>query len=180
MVVLYGCLSADSTILMADGTEKRIADIETGDQVISDAAGIVLTVEDKVEGTEEEPMIRIADEAEHSLLITSGHPLCTTNGIRLARQLQLGDTVLTRDGSSVITGLSEEMYTGKVYNLSVGLPEDGVELTTDNTTFIADGILVGDARMQRYYGDLVKATPEEVLQRIPPEWHQDYLNSLHH
>jgi len=178
MVVVYGCLSADSLISMADGTGKRVADVEAGDRVMSNAAGVALTVEDTVEGTEQEPMIRIMDEEGHSLLITAGHPVCTKNGIRLARQLEIGDEVLTSKGSSLITGLSEEMYPGIVYNLNVGLPGDGVDLTTDNTTFIASGIIVGDGRMQRYYGNLVRATREDVLQRIPVEWHQDYLNSL--
>jgi len=177
MVVVYGCLAAKTKILMADGSTKPISKVNAGDRIISNMQGGVLTVVDTVEGTEAKPMIRITCQNGNSTLLTDGHPIVTMKGIKLARQLKVGDRLPTRDKSTNITELTWENYTGIVYNLNVGNKTDKVKLGADNTTFIADGIMVGDGHMQSYYGDLVKSLKKEVLKRIPEEWHIDYLNS---
>lgn len=178
MIVYYGCLAADAAITMEDGSTKLIADVKEGDRIISNSNGTILTVKDLTQGVEEEPMIRIVDADGHSLLLTEGHPVCTTGGVLLARQLEPGHELLTANGSSAITAVSKEDYGGIVHNLRVGIPDDGVELKVDNTSFIASGIVVGDAEMQQHYGAQAKKTVDEVLRRIPKEWHTDYLNSL--
>ena len=178
MEVVYGCLAADTKVILADGTGKAIRDIQVGEKVKSDAGGAVLTVGNTVEGTEEDPMIRITDDQEHSLLLTGSHPVPTPQGMKLAKELVPDDEVFVESGMSRIVKLEEEQYDGTVYNLHVGLPEDEVDLTHDNRTHFADGILVGDGRTQRHYGILFRQRKEDVLAAIPEEWHADYLNSL--
>ena len=178
MHVVYGCLAGESMVTMADNSKKTIAGIQVGDKVISDADGTVLTVENTVEGTEERPMICIKDEQGHKLLVSDGHPVLTLRGMKLAKELTVNDMVQTLSGWTAIESLEKKSYDKTVCNLHLGIPEDGVQLTHDNRTHFAEGILVGDGRTQRYYGRLFKERKEEVLLAIPEEWHQDYLSSL--
>ncbi len=180
MEVVYGCLVEGTRIRMADQSLKAIESIMVGEQVASDALGSCLTVENTVIGVEDKPILRVADSAGHVLLLTEGHPVITAQGVRLARELTEGDQLLTETGESRITGIQEELYTGQVYNLHLSAADASIILTDDNRTHYANGIMVGDGRMQRIYGEKAKQYQDknDVLAELPKQWHQDYLNWL--
>lgn len=179
MKVVYGCLAKDSRILMADGKEKEIQHIVETDRVRQKLGGAALNVQNVITGTEGSPMIRLKDNQGHSLLLTDGHPVMTPGGAVLARRLRVGDEVLTLEGQAVLTAIERETYTEKVWNLEVGVPTNPeVHLDNDNRTFYANGILVGDNTMQAVYGELDRQKKETILERLPTEWHQDFLNDL--
>jgi hypothetical protein len=178
MQLVYGCLAEDTLITMQDGKEVKIQNVVERNKVLQSSEGRVLTVEDTTVGFERKPMVRIRDSAGHSLLLTEGHPVVTARGVRLAGELAAGDEVVTRDGKAILVSVGREEYGRKVWNLNVGMPVDGVKLTKSNTTFFANGILVGDGRMQATYGELAKRDPRALLERLPAEWHEDYFNDL--
>jgi hypothetical protein len=159
---------------MKDGSEKVIENLEAEDKIISNNYGTIRTVVNTFKGKEEEPMIRIRTNKGHSLLLSDGHPVVTEKGILPARQVKVGDVVLTRGGTAKIISVTREMFKGHVWNPLLN-PDCSCDETKDNT-FFANGILVGDAKMQIHYEMLNKHKPVKVLEVLPEEWHQDYLN----
>jgi intein/homing endonuclease len=124
-------------------------------------------------------MIRIKDEKGGDILITDGHPVFTVlRGVVLARNLKEGDIVKRIDGNAKITSITPEPYDGMVYNLRLGTLEEGGQ---DKTSLFANGILMGDNMMQRYYGRLDKQKPlnqKNFLERgLPKEWLKDFQYS---
>lgn len=176
--VLSGCIAAGTLITLADGSNRPIETIDVSDNIKSNANGDPMHVDYNTIGREQRPCIRLTDDKGHSLLVTDGHPMMTPGGVVLARNLKAGDKVLTADGTGTLTTVKKEVYTGKVYNLSVVNGKEKWDVTKKNSTFFANGFLVGDHKMQQYYNYNKPMTQEEVLRRLPPEWHQDYLNSL--
>lgn len=178
MEVVYGCLAEGTLVRMADRSLKPIENIMIGERVLSDSAGTCLTVENTVVGVEDKPMFRITDDQDNALLVTEGHPVITTEGVRLAHELQAGDKLRTETGESTITGIQEELYSGQVWNLHLVAADDSIALTDHNRTHFANGIMVGDGRMQRIYGNKIQKNADGVLAKLPRQWHQDYLNWL--
>jgi hypothetical protein len=176
-VVVYGCLAAGTKVTMADDTKKAIETIRVGERVRSNPQRIPLTVDNYTKGYEKPPMVAIRTAAGHELMMTDGHPVITTTGVKVARDLRLGDVVITEDGHSAIVGLDRPKYAGDVWNLDVGLPSDGVMITETNTTFFANGILVGDGRMQGRLDRAHHETPAEIMKRIGEKWRVDYLSA---
>jgi hypothetical protein len=175
VMMVWGCLAAESPVKLAGGKTKPISEIRVGDKIIADAAGTQLTVSDTVIGTEHKPMIRIVDQAGHHLLVTDGHPVMTPSGVMLAKELQVGQAISTESGPSKIVSLAREPYAGKVYNLIVGVGDAELQrLRDDNRTMIAGGFVVGDNVMQRSFGQKFNARPVNVRAMLPPRWQHDY------
>jgi hypothetical protein len=189
----FGCFAAGTRVLMADGSTKAIEHVKIGDAVIADASGRRLTVRDTTEGTEFPPMVIITDAAGHTLSITEGHAVVIRDGSRtrvvLAKELKLGDVVFTSDMAlengrprnfkpSRIVKIDRQKDDGHVYNLYLGIRENGERFDTSDTTLIAGGILTGDNAMQEFYGADFNFKPKNVKDRLSREWHRDYENHL--
>ncbi len=181
--VLQGCLPAGVKIRMADGSERAIETFQAyGDETVRSAgAATVRAVTGNTWGREEKPLIRIVDDLGHTLLLTEEHPVITRSGPVAAKRLVRGDVVLTENGPSTLIEVARHASAQPVpvHNLRVGTEE---EAAAGESTFFANGILVGDQLMQRHLM-LEAAKPEhlskeEILQRLPPEWHQDFLNTF--
>ncbi len=178
LIVLWSCLADGTLIDMADGTQRPIEKIEPGDKIITNAAGLVMEVEGKLKGNEDVPMLRLITENGCNVLLTGGHPVVTPKGVTLARLLKVGDAVATKMGASKIVSLDKEMFAGHVWNLSVGPRQEDFKKFSDDRTFFASGVLVGDNQMQFTHNRKHKYKRESVLATLPKEWHQDYLNHL--
>ena len=76
---INGCFSADTQIIMWDGTIKNASDIAVGDQLIGDD-GTIRTVEELVQG--EDNMYEIVQYTAEKYIVNSQHKLC----------LKIGDT----------------------------------------------------------------------------------------
>lgn len=176
--IVSGCLAAGTEIVMANGKEKKIEEIAIGEKVISNAQNRPLTVDYSTIGRESKPCLRIDDSKDHSILVTDAHPMITPTGVVLARDLKIGDSVVTRDGVTEIVAIANEQHDGEVWNLSVGGNEsDGLRRDFTNSTFYANGFLVGDHKMQSHHQYNRQLSRNEVLQRLPEEWHKDFLNT---
>lgn len=172
MFIKYGCVAADTPITFADGSTKPISDVDTGDVILSGSDGRLAKITDFTYGTEAY-MYRIATANRH-VLASSGHPFITPQGVRLARQLKVGDTVLTEDGTETLSNIEIVEYGGKVINFKVTEVDD-TPLDLEKRTFMVAGFVGGDAEMQMVYETKHDRSQNAILKRLPKIWHEDYF-----
>jgi hypothetical protein len=172
---VWGCLPAATPVRMADGSLKPIEEVQVEEQVLADASGRTLTVVDTIWGTEEEPLVVIEDDRGNRLKATNTHPIVTARGVMLAKQVAVGDVLTTENGPSKVVAIGQETTDAKVWNLNLG--GDGETVTNDNTTLFANGILVGDNRMQGRYERRYE-TSGGAIDEIPKQWQRDYKQWL--
>jgi len=172
----YSCVAKGTLITMADGSTKAIEDVMDGELVSSN--GQTMQVMDTSIGYEAIPMFAITDDAGHSVLLTETHPVVTTNrGVVWASEVVAGDVLSTTGGNSNVVSVTEELFNDTVHNLELE-PLTGND--DANEVMYANGIAIGDLGYQSdlTFKDKAKSTVESVLQALPEEWHEDYLNSL--
>ena len=178
--VYFSCVAEGTEITLADGLRKKVEDVNALDRLLAHRDGTVLSVKSTLIGVEDIPMVRLVTGGGHDLLLTEGHPVVTASGVRLARYLEVGDLVETLDGPSPLISVTREMFGGNVHNFNVGTEHEKMAIGKNDTTFFANGILVGDNEMQFHFGrlDQMPASTSFDIDRLPKEWHQDYLNEL--
>ena len=175
--IQQGCFAEGTKIRMADGSMRAIETF-TGDhdENIKGPSGERLVLGTST-GIEPFPMIRLKTSDGDDLLVTRTHPIATPKGVVMARDLKTGDRVRTEKGIVTLSSVSEEKYSGKVYNLRLGDEKDAGQ---KRNMLYANGILSGDSSMQNYYEKLdaekLKKDPKYVEQRLAPEWEEDYRN----
>lgn len=174
MKVYQGCLAPGSKITLEDGAEKVIEAFDGGERVRTEA-NHGLTVAGTIFGRESKPLVKITTKDGMTLMMSDEHPVPTTRGVHLARELNTGDVVYTSAGKSALVAVSLEPYNGKVHNLELKALAGDPKLTPENRTFFANGILVGDAVMQGHWSEVVAS--REGLRKIPKRWLVDYRNA---
>ncbi|MDJ0764291.1 MAG: hypothetical protein QNJ97_15025 [Myxococcota bacterium] len=168
----YGCVAPNTRVTMSNGSTKPIKSLETGDLILADP-----TTRRKAKvmyftyGTE--AYMYEVKTRHHRVLASSGHPFVTPHGVRLARQLKVGDMVKTTKGVMPLTNISIVAYNGQVINVDV-VGDKGQALDIADRTFITGGFVSGDARVQNVYEACQDRTPEAILRRLPKNWHQDF------
>lgn len=143
------CIAAGSMVSMADGSKLPVEQVVLGDMV--DANGTALKVVNISTGYEYIPMVRLVEkEAEgiSDLLITTNHAVLTSKGLIMAGKLAAGDVVMTEDGPKTIALAAREMYTGKVYNLTVANPSGEPLDSLESQVFIANGFVIADGAIE--------------------------------
>ncbi|NJD76345.1 MAG: hypothetical protein FIB08_04520 [Candidatus Methanoperedens sp.] len=172
----WGCLSADSLILMKDGSKKRVDSIKVSDRVQIDDSGSYLSVVDIVTGKEEKPCLRVTTENNRSLLVTDEHPIFKFDGFCLVKELRIGDFVKTESGFERVSNVSEELYNGTIYNLKLGGHENQEQA---GAAHYANGIFVGDGNMQGFLLEKRKAEAMKPrsIEELPEEWRFDAENA---
>ncbi len=169
ITVTNSCLAAGTEIALGEGKSAAIETVKQGDRVVNPYQP-TLTVMDTAVGDEAQPMVRIRDAADRTLLMTEMHPIQVQ-----ARALKEGDVVMTRTGPSKLVSVRREAYVGKVYNLKVGSNQEKASLGEDQTAVYANGFLVGDGQIQRKYEAIAQSHKEgTLLARLPAKWHRDY------
>ena len=136
------CFLPDTKILMADGSEKRIAEVQVGDVVMGEG-GSLNTVTEAQSFDKIDSVYKINDG---DYFVTGGHPFKTTAGWKAMRptavakshaelgvtELSVGDEIIKREGTETVFAITFMEMPVTVYNLAV----DG------NDTFFANGYLV--------------------------------------
>jgi hypothetical protein len=175
------CLAEGTQVQLSDGKTASIESLHIGQNVFNPYAskGHFLTITDTAKGTERSPMVRIRDEAGHTLLLTEMHPIATADrGMVQARALQTGDLVMTKQGPSKLAEVSREPYGGKVYNLKVGSGAQMASLGQDETIMYANGFVVGDGQIQSKYEALATGSNGKTgVELVAERWRRDYLFS---
>lgn len=172
----YSCIAKGTLIQMQDGSQKPIEEIVEGELIASN--GQTMQVMDTSIGYEAIPMVAIEDNKGNVVLLTETHPVVTLNrGVVWASEVVVGDKLSTNSGESKVVNVSEEMFNDTVHNLELE-PVTGEDEAQE--TMFANGIAVGDLGYQSdmSFKDKAVTTVESVLEDLPEEWHQDYLNSL--
>jgi len=182
--ITNSCLAAGSMVELADGQSKPVQELKIGDRLRNPYAPgtSALTVTDIAKGVENPPMVRIADDGGRKLLLTEMHPVPVADrGMVTAKNLRVGDTVMTRNGPSHLVQVTREKFDGKVYNFKLGTPDEVLRLGRDQTVAYANGFLVGDGQIQSKL-ETFEQTAKQVASRakLPARWRQDYQNSLKH
>jgi hypothetical protein len=175
LYIMQGCLAEGTQITLADGTSRAVeAFTGKGGESVKSADGKTSEVRGTTLGSEIHPMLRIKTSAGQNVLVTRTHPMILANGLPAqARALRVGDELKTLEGSSVITSLTHEQYTGKVHNLlTQPYPTSG--------TYYAGGLLTGDANMQQALATVNSRpplrSPAEIRATLPKAWLQDFDN----
>ena len=138
------CFVAGTPVNMADGTLKNIEDIEVNDVVLAKdgLTDTVVYVHDIPEET------RTLWTINNRIVTTEAHPFLTEEGWKSnnseaskdlymsygidVQQLNIGDTLITVDGTEEVKKLSSEEQTVKVYNFT----------TAETHTYAVDGVIV--------------------------------------
>lgn len=174
--VRNSCFAAGTNVRLADGTSTPIENVGVGDAIRASEAGAVLTVTATTRGIEPEPMVRLRDSRGHELLITSKHPVVTTQGVVPADEVEVMSQVETEVGLATIVEVTRVPYHGLVYNLSVGTPEELAMSSGVARTMFAGGIRVGDNEMQF---DMERRRMRASVKRAPsPAWEVDRRNAM--
>lgn len=180
MVIYWGCLPSGTEITLANGVRVPIEKIAIGEQVTADERGRILTVIDVVEGVERKPLVRVLDDRGNAVSMTTTHAVPTVDArVIQAQELQIGDRILTKDGPTTVVAVERPEYEGSVYNLILGTAEELATVRPEETTMFANGVLVGDGRMQ---GVVVQTRSDEAARArseasLPEEFKADFLIS---
>ncbi len=172
---LNSCFAEGTPIRRADGKTVAIQDVKSGDKIISDNKGTVLTVTGVSNGLEDEPLVALRDDKGHSIKLTSKHPMVTADGaVVFASALKKNDKVMTDRGVATIVSATRVPVKAdtQVYSLSVGTEAEKAKVGKDGTTVFAGGFLAGDAAMQKAH----EAKTRNVAQ-LSPAWGRDYKNA---
>lgn len=171
---LNSCFAKGTRIRRVDGSSSPVESLRVGDKVISDNKGTALTVIGISHGNEAEPLVALRDDKGHKLRLTSKHPMITAAGdVVFASAIQKHDRVITERGITSIVAVERVPYSGQVYNLRLGTPEEQAKVGRNRTTMFAGGFLVGDAAMQQEH-----SKPRRLVAKVPREWARDYQNAL--
>lgn len=178
--VFWSCLADGTLVTLKDGKKIKIENIKDGQEVVVDATGRTDVVESKLRGKESVPIIVLHTAAKHVLRLTSGHPVITDKGPVLAGNLQVGDMVMTQSGPDKLTKVSHKKFGGYVWNLNVGKPPMSLnDPNVTGSTFLADGIIVGDNVMQ-----FVENRKDQInhakrsMRHAPTEWARDIQSAV--
>ena len=147
-----GCFVAGTRILMADGSEKPIETLQTGEHVIAHDGKrqLRVTVRDWMT-YEDKQTYELTFSDSNTLTLTDAHPLYSPDaGWRslspeataqehpglITTVLQIGDTISTTDGTCTLIAI-EKQHREQVYNITVDGPH----------TYFANRVLVHNAKM---------------------------------
>ncbi|MCG5244033.1 Hint domain-containing protein [Azospirillum doebereinerae] len=167
IVYVWHCLVAGTQITLADGTTKAVEDFTSEDVVVSGdgTRPVQATLAQPHSGP-----ITVLEFADGATLAGSAtHPVVTPAGTVQAGALAVGDTVLTRDGTTTVTATRQETQTnGGLFNLWL-VPEGA-----GPTTMIANGIVVGDYQIQVQLLRDAAQDDRAVRAKLPESLHVDF------
>lgn len=178
----WGCMAAETRVLMADGSMKPVALVETGDVVICGREGYTARVKGKTIGFEDrEPCLRIS-AGDRQIIVSQDHAMMAQRGPIRAAELLIGQQLRTLEGLVRIRDIERVRYRNQVYGIHLqplDAPPCAAAPGVEGTTHIADGFLVGDSVMQRSLMERRRQRSVDhaaVMRDMPREFHLDYEN----
>lgn len=142
--LLWGCLGKDTLISMADGTEKKISDVRTGDKVKTpDGSTEVINV---WSGTAQD-IYHIKADNDTTIFATEAHPFKSDQGFVIVQELTSDTRLLNSQGKTmrVLTCYSLP-YNDNVYSLDLN----------NSDSFYANGFLSGTMSVQNDAAELCR------------------------
>jgi hypothetical protein len=175
------CVAAGTMVRLADGGEAAIEALSADQSPwVRTATGDKRKVLGTSKGMEMHPMVRIRTSLGQGLLITRTHPVLTTSGLVMARDLKVGERVRTEKGVATIVSAATEAYSGQVHSLRLGWFD---ERKSDRRTHTANGIFIGDSitQQQLEQEDVARLQSDKahVAKRLPSDkWRAEYRQYL--
>lgn len=158
----WGCLAQGTKILMADGTEKEVQNISSGESILN-GKGETVKVTGLVTGTEEY-IYRTYTESGKLISASLLHPFAAKQGDLLLRDFNGMTMLKVKNGDQyvyeAVINCYPEKYAGNVYSLEL-------EDTGKEKSIIADGFVTYDnSEVERiikenYVEENVTLSPEE-------------------
>lgn len=154
----WGCYTADQR-LMFDGRYLRIDEASKNlektitalsiDSMLEDLRFQEQNIESYVTGDTEELVYKFTVSNNHTLEVTSIHPMVTADGsIIQAKNIKVGDNLLSAEGiAEKVLQIDTRTYKGTVYNIT---PKSEQKL---ENIFVAEGLLTGSNRFQNEWID---------------------------
>jgi hypothetical protein len=180
----WHCLGAGTQVTLADGSTKRIEEIENLYRVQTGMGG-TLGVEATTRGLHrdgERPnskVFRLETEQGRELTLSAVHPVITPEGPLAAMDLRPGDEVLTAAGRDAVKACKPVPYEGLVFNLMLVDEDDRARgVSAPFASFLANGIVVGDFESQAAHSKALRHDPDYMKARLPRENHTDLESAL--
>lgn len=154
-----GCFTPETQIQLADGSTRRIDELQAGDLIHNPLTGRPAKLKGMVKGPEKEPMIELGYDGK-VVHVTTKHPMLTLTGVKAAMDLKLGEEVLGADKKfHRLTDLRRLPVDPEqqVYNFVM----DDADDSPSHHVVVADGILTGDLQLQQELEKRTKA-PSKV------------------
>lgn len=173
---VWGCVAETTPVLLASGETRTALDIRTG-QLLASPDGPMEVVR-VWHGREDKPMARLITSCGSTPLVTDEHPILTPEGMRLPKDLKPGQILSTRDGETTLVAVEWARFDGLVINYDLAPPGEAFDALPDDRIigFYADGLAVGDNRMQGLCADAARVRPVPALADYPAEVRLDVLN----
>jgi hypothetical protein len=166
----YGCLADGTMVTMADGTSKPVESLRVGDSILSDAKGTVRMVNTIFVKHMTNSLVKLVGGMGEEIAVSEDQPMVTSNGITLAKNLQIGDYLISQKGQTELVMISCELYGGNVW--TVELVRDD-KCSGEQMTFYANGLLAGDLQMQIWYWKRYMQETSGGQLNLPAEWELD-------
>jgi hypothetical protein len=137
--------------------------------VATDANGGSAVVEYTLRGAHSGKVLHIVTEGGHDITTSDGHVFVKDDGPAPASELKVGDLLHTANGSKKITAIKMvENNEDTFCNLALaGAKPDAV------STFLGNGIIVGDINAQRNYREIVRNDIHWVKKHVASFLHTD-------
>ncbi len=147
-----GCFAKGTKINVTKKDAIAIEKLPPGSPVLL-ADGRTVRIKKVVAGPEPEPVIAFETKSGSKLTVTSLHPVMTSQGVKLAKDIAIADELKSVDGKWVpIVSIGRKEYSGDVYNLEL----EG-ESEVDHL-IIAEGLVSGDLYLQSKLSGRIKIT----------------------
>jgi hypothetical protein len=141
LVRISGCFAEGTKIKMSKDVSVPVNKLRVGMSVYL-ADGRLSKIKRFIAGPESKPMI-IFETAESKIMVTSEHPLVTDKGVRLAKEIGIGEQLKAADGKFVeIKSIGTKMYKDNVYNFELEGSAEADHLV------VAEGLISGDLYLQ--------------------------------
>lgn len=169
------CMAEGTRVTRADGQPVTVERVKVGDKLLANGKGLALTVTTVHRGGESKPLVKLRDDHGGEVRVTETHPMVTVaRGVVQAGELKPGEAVLTRAGARTLVSVERVPYEGRVFNFSLGTPEELAGLGPEAHTMFANGFLVGDSLLQTELEKQKRVDARQVLARLDGAWHEDY------
>jgi hypothetical protein len=140
----WGCVIEGTPVSLANGGTVVIEKLKAGD-IVMGPSGKHLRVRAITPGHDRN-FVKLVNAAGDAVVVTFDHPVLTTDGMRRADQLKVGDTVYGRNGPSALREVRTDNRDKPVavYSVHLAAENGGPLADTDDHAFYAGAILVGD------------------------------------
>ncbi len=172
-------VTGDTEITLDDGTTAPAGKLGAGEEILvwdkGWRTGPITAVD---QGVEVKPAVYIEylidDTDQHHLVVTSGQPMVTSEGIVTARNIVAGDILLTDDSTARVLAVSMGVTDGRVYGLELDGPEAS---SIEGHAFLAGGVRIGDLAAESEI-ERVEHDPANVARELPRAWADDFADNL--